>query len=76
MPLGHKTQNENKRDLTYQRHLREWDIPQSEPICFSDNHNLKVAKNASFLNIPILIFFSLYMYLIDNNAFMFEKKFM
>ena len=76
MPLGHKTQNENKRDLTYQRHLREWDIPQSEPSCFSYNHNLKVAKNTSFLNIPILIFFSLYMYLIDNNAFMFEKKFM
>ena len=32
-----QTQNENKKDLTYQQHLGERDIPLSKPSCFLYN---------------------------------------
>ena len=42
IPLDHiYTQNKNKRNMTYQQHLSEWDIPLSEPSCFSYSHTLK-----------------------------------
>ena len=53
--------------MTDQQHLGEWNIPLSEPSCFSCNHNIKGIQ-CLFLTMVQLVRVA------DNNALLFEKK--
>ena len=54
--------------MTYQQHLGEWDIPLSEPSCFSYSHTLKALQCLFLFNNDVACT------VLGNNALLFEKN--